>query len=125
MKRDAIDFHVVEPTHLAIHERLVNWARWSYSRGGSSTSPMFRLYRPADEEDRDDLTRTAQPVDTLDAAKIQKGVTALPEPQMHALNWNYLRPSNPRRMAQKLGTSLDGLAELVRSGRQMLINRRV
>lgn len=127
MKREpSVDFFLVDPKHIAIHERLVNWSRWSWSGGGgTSASPMFRLYRAPDQEDRDDLTRTSWPIDSLDAAKLQKGVCALPIPQRHAVNWHYVRPSNPRREAQRLAVTMEGLALLVRSARVMLINRQV
>lgn len=126
MKREVVDFFLVEDKHQAIDARLRNWARWSHNRGGATVSPMFRLYRaPADanSEDRTDVVRQYVPIDPLDASEIQKGVSALPDPQRHALNWNYVKPSNPRRAASMLGVSLEGLALLVRSGRVMLINR--
>lgn len=126
MKRDAVDFFLVEDKHLSIHARLINWSRWNYERSGGTVSPMFRLYRtPADSnsEARTDVVRQHLPIDPLDADAIQKGVSLLPDPQRHALNWNYIKPSNPRRAAQKLGVSLEGLALLVRSGRLMLLNR--
>lgn len=126
MKRDqAVDFFLVEDKHLSIHKRLENWARWSWGGGGgSSASPMFRLYRSTvDETLRQDLSHVSLPMDPLDAAAIQKGVSHLPDSQRHAINWNYLRPSNPKRESARLGVTLEGLSLLVRSARVMLINR--
>jgi DNA-directed RNA polymerase specialized sigma24 family protein len=62
-------------------------------------------------------------VDGMDAQRIAKAVGHLPEPHRKALHWSYIRPVNPRRAASDLGTTLDGLALLVRDGRQMLVNR--
>ena len=122
MKRDAFtDFHLVEPGHIAIHERLINWSRWCRPRHSGQVQPMFRLYRS--DEHWEGHNPTA-PIDTLDAARMQKGVSKLPDKQRSALNWHYVTPSNPRRAAQGLGVSMEGLALLVRSGRVMLINRR-
>lgn len=122
MKRDSIDFHVVEQAHIKIHDRLVNWSRWANGRaGGADSSPMFRLYRP----DNYERESSGVVVDRLDAQRMQKGVTALPASHRAAVTWHYVAPSSPIRMARTLAVSLDGLAELVRSGRAMLINRGV
>jgi DNA-directed RNA polymerase specialized sigma24 family protein len=64
-------------------------------------------------------------VDTSDAIKIAKAVVALPAPHRAAVNWSYIKPISPRRAAQAIGTSLEGLALYLRDGRQMLINRNV
>lgn len=127
MKREFIDFFLVEEKHLPIHKRLENWARWCRNRSGFRVSPMFELYRSPADSDSGEPTGAITihpPVDPLDAAKIQKGVGLLPGPNLLALNWNYVTPSNPRRVASKIGVSLQGLSLLVRGGRQMLINRR-
>lgn len=117
-----VDFGYVEPAHADIDERLINWARWSVNKARTSTSPMFRMYRSA--EHWQDATTNAKPVDTLDAGRMQVAVARLPELYRTALAWAYIRRSNPRGMAQQLGQTLEGLALLVRDGRQMLINRR-
>ena len=40
-------------------------------------------------------------------------------------HWYYLHPGKPAHIARELGQTLQGLADLVRDGRQMMINRRV
>lgn len=124
MRRDDyIDFHQVEEKHLAIHQRLVNWGIWCNGTAPSETSPMFRLYiAPARARSRDGVTFGVS-VDRMDAARIAKAVAALPEQQRGAVNWCYVRPVAPIRAARAIGTSLDGLMQLLRDGRQMLINR--
>ena len=74
-----LDFHAVRREHIAIHDRLNNWARWCRGgRGGGATLPMFRLYRP-DNFERSSLTETFEPVNSLDAADIQKLFAHMPE----------------------------------------------
>lgn len=121
MKRDSIDFHIVAPEHVAIHVRLENWALWANGRPHSIVQPMFMLYRP-DSYDREP---SGVVIDRLDAQKMQKGVAALPENHRAAITWHYVAPCSPVRMARALGETLKGLEALVRSGRVMLINRRV
>ena len=120
MKREAIDFFLVEDKHLSIHKRLENWARWCDGRRGAATSPMFRLYVP-DEHWEGQAVSIA--VDILCACDMQKGVSRLPKNHAIALNWNYVHPSNPVRKARELGESIAGLAKLIRAARQMLVNR--
>lgn len=123
MRRDDIDFFHVEQHQLAIHERLLNWGRWCNGSGGPATSAMFRLYiTPARGRSGDGVTY-GMPVDTGDASKIARAVVALPEGHRAAINWHYVKPVSPRRAAAVIGTTLTGLALLVRDGRQMLMNR--
>jgi DNA-directed RNA polymerase specialized sigma24 family protein len=126
LKRDAIDFHEVADSHVAIHLRLVNWARWCNGSGAPSTSPMFRLYiAPARARSGDGVTHGGGSiVDTQDASKIARAVVALPEKHRAAINWAYVKPINPRRAAANLGTTLDELALLLRDARQILVNRK-
>ena len=122
MRRDRfIDFFFVAPHHQEIHKRLENWAQGCFSGGGSSASPMFRLYRP----DNYERGVSGVPVDTADAAKIAKGVAMLPAPHRQALSWNYIVGGSPHKARQKLGVTLDGLMLLISDARTMLINRRV
>jgi hypothetical protein len=112
MKRDDfVDFFAVEPHQLAMHKRLENWAQWCFSGGGGCASPMFRLYRTPEHYSRE----TAIPVDFGDAAKIAKGVAALPEPHRESLQWNYITGGSPTKARKKLGVTAAGLttAELV------------
>lgn len=121
MKRDAIDFHVVAPEHKAIDLRLCNWALWAGARPRGAVQPMFQLYRP----DAYEREFSGVVVDPLDAQRMQKGVSALPESHRSAITWQYLSPCSPVKMARALGETLKGLEGLVRAGRTMLVNRRV
>lgn len=122
MKREAfVDFFQVEPHQVEMHKRLENWAQWCFSRGGSTTSPMFRLYRAPEHWSRE----SSIPVDFQDAAKIAKGVALLPQAHREAVQWNYITGGSPAKARRKLGVTADGLMRLIRDGRQMMINRGV
>lgn len=122
MKRDAIDFHEIPDRQVAIHTRLENWGRSCWSTTGPSASPMFLLYRS------DEVWHAPEakiPVDQHDADKIARGVRALPQPHMQALQWYYVRPGSPIKARRIIGCTLEALRVYVLDGRSMLINRRV
>lgn len=121
--KTSIDFHAVEAKHHEIHARLQNWARWCNGRAAPSISPMFSMVRSAARARGAEHTWALSAVDGLDAQRIAKAIGHLPQPHRLALSWCYLKPINPRRAAQDQGTTLEGLALLLRDGRQMLINR--
>jgi hypothetical protein len=122
--KNAIDFHAVEPKHADIHKRLQNWAQWCNGGGAPSVSPMFRLYRSAARARGAEASWSGIAVDGPDASRIARYVAQLPEPHRRAIQWSYVKPVSPRRAAAEIGTSLEGLALLVRDGRQMLVNRK-
>ena len=122
--KTGIDFHAVEAKHAEIHARLLNWAKWCNGSGGPTTSPMFRLYIAPARARGAEASWSSNPVDSGDASRIARYVAQLPEANRRALAWSYVKPINPRRAAQAMGVTLDGLALHVRDGRQMLINRR-
>ena len=102
--------------------RLCNWARSLFSSAGSSESPMFRLYRSSDVHA---IPHVSMPYDSADAIRIAKGVRALPDSHVHALNWHYIKPGSPRKACQVIGCTMAGLAQYVVDARSMLINRGV
>ena len=121
VKTEPIDFCVIAPKHEAIHKRLENWSAWCKGGvGASGASPMFRLYRP-DNFERHPII---DPVDGTDAQRIAKAMVKLPVKHRVALNWFYVKPIGPLKVCKTLGLSLEGLAEHVTDGRQMLINIR-
>jgi DNA-directed RNA polymerase specialized sigma24 family protein len=85
---------------------------------------MFRLYQTPARARGGEVVTGGMSVDTGDASKVAKAVTALPPPHRAAINWHYVKPVSPRRAAASIGTTLEGLALLVRDGRQMLMNRK-
>lgn len=123
MKVKAIDFHAVEPHQREMDRRLHNWARWCNGRSAPATSPMFRMAPPPPRVRGEMAYQSADTIDRMDAQKVAKAVTALPTPNRLALSWHYIKPVNPRKACQNIGCSMEGLAQHVRDGRQMLMNR--
>ena len=123
MMRDLPDFHVVLPTHIPVHDRLLNWAVVVGSSGGhSGVAPMFRNYRST--EVWAEVRAKAAP-DTLDAIKIEKQVYALPEKNCMALRWSYVyfHRMGLHKACRALAVNQAGLADLINTGRTMLKNR--
>jgi DNA-directed RNA polymerase specialized sigma24 family protein len=124
-KTEAIDFHAVEPHQREMDARLSNWAAWCNGGwGGPETSPMFRMVPPPPRV-RGEIAYSVQVVDKVDAAKIAKAVFQLPEKNRKAVHWSYIRPVSPAKKCRDLGTTMEGLYQFLRDGRQMLINRAV
>lgn len=121
--RTFVDFHAVEPHQREIDRRLANWGRWCHGTTAPMTSPMFRMVPPPPRVRSDMAYQVGTVVDSADAVKVAKAVAALPQSHRTAINWCYVKPVNPRRACQVIGTTMEGLAKLVRDGRQMLINR--
>lgn len=122
MRRDFVDFFLVEDRHLAIHARLEAWARWVRVRPhGWQTAPMFRQYRSHAWQWHERVPRT--PVNVLEAVEMEKAVSALPEKHRDAIRWQYVWQSSPGVAARALGVSKGGLADLVNAARTMLVNR--
>ena len=120
--QETVDYNHIKPEHEAIHARLENWSRWVRVRPhGWSTHPMWRSALTSRQWDVSPHIGT--PVDTLDAALMEKAVYALPEKHREAVRWWYVYRRDPAAMARNLGVSKQGLADLVGSGRTMLQNR--
>lgn len=122
MRRDSIDFHAVLEAHQAIHARLEDWARWCKPPPRSECSPMFRQYRSTDVHQG---ASAALKLNTLDCQKIEKAVAALEMQQAQALRWSYVTKRSPVMACRSIGCTLVELVQLVKDGRQELIDRRV
>ena len=119
---DYVDFCYVPQHQEAMHARLGNWGRWVCVRPhGWFTHPMFRHFRASKQWEASPYIGT--PVNTLDAAVLEKAVYALPEKHREAIRWWYVCRRDPVGMARILGVSKQGLADLVNAGRTMLKNR--
>ena len=115
--KQMIDFHAVPVHQTEIHERLGNWARWCRGTPAITSSPMFRSYRSTDVWATPAMGMS---VDTLDASKIAKAITAIPEPNRHGLSWYYVNPVTPARVCRELAVSMAELARAVIDGRDMV-----
>lgn len=118
--KQAQDFSHVEPHQSAVHDRLLNWARWVTPGSPSMVSPMFRQYRShAWQWHTPEIRLTC---DSLDAMAVEKIVAKLPAKHRDAVRWAYVHRCTPAIAIREMGVSYDGLAKLLRDGRQMLIN---
>lgn len=82
----------VQPGHVRVHEQLENWGRWCKdSPPGGSCSPMFRYYRP-DEDELAEAKEMAvsRPVNTLEAPVVEQTVAKLPPAHRTAMRWFYV-----------------------------------
>ena len=119
---ETVDYNHIPAHHEAIHARLLNWERWVRVRPhGWFAHPMFRMYQSKARQWEAPVIQN--PVDTLDAALMEKAVYALPEKHREAVRWWYVYRRDPVAMARNLGVSKQGLADLVDVGRTMLNNR--
>ena len=117
-----VDYNYIKPEHEAIHARLVNWERWVRVRPhGWFTHPMWRNSRTSRQWEVSPYIGV--PVNTIDAALMEKAVYALPEKHREAVRWWYVYRRDPVAVARNLGVSKQGLADLVEAGRTMLKNR--
>jgi hypothetical protein len=114
------DFFHVEPHHRKIDERLVNWSRWVQVRPASFVSPMFRGFKSSEVFGGHE---TVVPIDGMDAQRLEKQVSQLPEKNRDAVRWAYVYRIQPWRMCRVLGVHPTGLCILINDGRQMLVNR--
>jgi hypothetical protein len=110
-----VDFHAIPDSQAAIHERLLNWARWCFSGQAQDCAPMFSGYRSTEVWA---APEASSPVDKLDAQRIEKAVCALPYNHKHAIRWWYVMSSahgrvGPAKTAALLGLTLEGLAMTV------------
>lgn len=63
------------------------------------------------------------PLDPLDAQKMERGVSALPDQHKFSIRWCYVYRGNPVRAARMVGETQEGLAALISAARVMLVNR--
>jgi hypothetical protein len=124
LKRDLPDFFVIQIGHEVIHDRLTNWARYVEVKRPRWIAPIWKLGKSNGRQWHQPEIRPQ--ADPLDGAQIEKAVGMLPEPNRDALRWFYVYPSiGPHKMRRYLACTDAGLMELIRVGRQMLVNRRI
>ena len=107
--------YLVPEDQAAVHERLLNWGRWSrgVTARGQVQSLEHRYRTPVTEEDDHTGRRSANPVDLQDALFVFDQVTLLtPGPRVLLHLW-YVHRSPPGFIARKLklpvGRLVDGL----------------
>lgn len=120
MKREPVDYWHVEDHQIPVHKRLVNWASWVRPRPPWWQHPMWRWSRSNARQWHQPVLR--DPIDSLDAVKVEKTIAALPMPNKQALRWCYVFCSSPHKIRRQLGLSESALQKLLRDSRQMLVN---
>lgn len=117
------DFSTVLPGHNAIHNRLVNWARWVTVHPTSFTQPMFAGYTTSRKWEANPHIST--PVDKLDAAVIEHAVAALPHHHRYVVRWLYVHRNtvSVTKMRKALGVTAMTASDLGHRARQMLVNK--
>lgn len=123
--REYVDFSHIPENHWAIDLRLIDWGRWCRSKTNQQVAPGFGLHRSDAWNEREYGTETSSPVNKLDAARVASAVAQLPDKHRRAIQWHYVKPTAPGKKASELGVTMQGLADLCRDARQMLINRHV
>ena len=121
VQKPVIDIHHVEPKHRAIHSRLVNWSKWARGRRVYQTSPMFRMYRSNYRQWHP--VHISDSIDAMDGMAIGKAVAALPAPHRRCMVWFYIHQYGENKFRREEGYTLDFLYQIIRDGRQMLVNR--
>ena len=114
------DFFSVDPKHRDIDKRLDNWSRWVKVRPASFTQPMFKGFRSSEVWAHNEIS---VPIDSLDGAKIETMVSALPVKHRDAIRWAYVYRIQPWRFCRSMGITQSVLADLIHDARQMLVNR--
>lgn len=105
----------------AVHERLLNYGRWACDKmqTGHCSSVEWQYDAGGREVQPARVARAA----VLDAEVIFGALRQLPERERIVLNLWYVNRRTPNRIAMRAGVSPRDLPVVLRSARQMLINR--
>lgn len=119
-----IDLHHVPARHDEIHRRLEEWARWVRVRPiGWFQQPMFRMYQSKARQ-WDPEPHIPVAINGMDALEVERAVSMLPEKNRTVIRWAYVYGWVPAKKVQReLALTHDGLAVMLRDGRDMVKNR--
>ena len=117
------EMYRIHDRHLAIHDRLVNWARYvSGRRGAWTTQPIFLLAKSSRQWEISPEIRTE--IDTLDGHLVEKTISSLPSKNRTCIRWWYVFPFiYENKIRRGLGCTKAGLCDLVHDARDMVNNR--
>lgn len=119
---EQVDFFFVESHHSEIHADLENWALCVRVKRQSWAHPMWK---GAQSNGRQWYAPELRPdLDTLGGMETEKAVRALPEKHRESIRWAYVYKWAPATEIRRLGVTYEGLANLIRAGRSMLVNRK-
>lgn len=117
------DFHYIPEGHRVIDQRLDNWSRWVQVRPQAWVGPIWKLGKSNGRQWHEPEFRPM--CDTLDGHVIEKAVLDLPSLHCAALRWFYVYRYGEQKFRKNSGLTRDGLVQVLKDARQMLINRRV
>ncbi len=117
----AIDFEYVEPHQRDIDGDLRNWALDQRNGIRQNVAAGFSQYQSPPGVRRERGSPIS--VDHGAAVMLNKEIIKLPERNRLALHWCYVKKSSPKTGCKTCGTTAQGLYQLIRDARQMLINR--
>lgn len=117
------DFQYVAPEQKAMDTRLDNWARWVHVRPQAWVSPIWKLGKSNGRQWHEPELRPT--CDQQDGSKMEIAVRALPDVHMRSLRWFYVYRYSEQKFRREAGLTRDGLVQVLKDARQMLINRRV
>ncbi len=120
-KPEPIDFHLVDPKHYDIHEKLENWARYVAVRRPSWVGPIWKMGKSHGRQWHAPVL--SKPIDNMEGHEMEKAVADLPAKNRDAIRWSYVHKTTPAVAARQLAVTYELLASLVSGGRTMLINR--
>jgi len=116
-----LDLHHIDSAHEAVHQRLINWARYVRVTGGGFIQPMWKQGKSSRQWDESPHINIE--VDTLDGHIIEQAVYKLPPNHRSVIRWWYCFNTPEHKVRRELACTHAGLALLVREGRGMLLNR--
>lgn len=112
---------LVAPDQQGVHNRLLNYGRWACDKmqTGHCNSAEWQYDAGGREAQPARVARAA----VLDAEVIFGALRQLPQRERIVLNLWYVNRRTPNRIAMRAGVSPRDLPAVLRSARQMLINR--
>ena len=119
-----IDLHHIPARHDSINIRLEQWARWVRVRPQPWKMQSIWMNYRAPRQWEYSVSDIPSPVNTLEAAEIEKMVSQLPVKNREAIRWAYVYSYiHPGPIRRALGVTMPDLEVLINNGRDMLKNR--
>lgn len=119
--RQIHDPWVVPFDQAAVHERLLNYGRWACDK--MQTGHCSSVEWQYDAGGREVQPARVALAAVLDAEVVFGALRQLPQRERIVLNLWYVNRRTPNRIAMRAGVSPRDLPAVLRSARQMLINR--
>lgn len=106
----------------AIHAQLENYGRWARCKAATGHCSSIEWQYDSGGRETRPASTGAGPA-KLDAERLFSALVRLPQRERIVLNLWYVNRRDPRRVAVRASVSIRDLPAVLRSARQMLINR--